>query len=395
MIRHIITLIWNRKRSLVWIFIEQMLVFGVLLLCFTHCVDVIKKSFSEGNLKLNNLAYIGFTRQETNVLSDEENKAYRNQLHQMVESMKDWNCVELISINGAGFVPYMYGTGLVDSVRFMGGQHIASIYYNDENFCEIFSLNLSEGEWFGNTVDSEFPPAVITQLLANNAGLTGSALGQSIYYNGRTYRIVGVVKAFKARKDWDLLPALFLPVSLFNFANYSYVVKYKPDHGTDFSKDFLSEFSKSFPRDQFKPELYDIYKTNKQQDLFNIRMIAYMLGVPTVFLLVFAFLGTFGLVWVQSKRRLSEFGLRMALGCTSTRLQRTIILENLILTTFAMLPGLIVMANLYVFAPKGWEWLTAVGTAVVMMLLFSAFSAWYPAWKASRVMPVEALRSSG
>jgi hypothetical protein len=45
-------------------------------------------------------------------------------------------------------------------------------------------------------------------------------------------------------------------------------------------------------------------------------------------------------------------GLRIALGSTPARLQRVIILENLILTTFAILPGLIVMANLYAFASK-------------------------------------------
>jgi ABC-type lipoprotein release transport system permease subunit len=73
---------------------------------------------------------------------------------------------------------------------------------------------------------------------------------------------------------------------------------------------------------------------------------------------------------------------------------RTIIIENLILTTFAMLPALIVVANLYAFAPKGWEWTAAVGAAIALMLLFSAFSAWYPARQAAKVQPVEALRAN-
>ena len=388
MIRHILILIWNRKRSLAWIFIEQVLVFGVLLFCFIYCVDIFKKNFSEGNVSLNNIAYLDFTELETNTLADEEKRAYRNQFHQMVESMKDWPSVEFISMNGS--VPTVHGTRW-DSISFNGRRYNAAVKYCDENYCNMFSLKLSEGEWFSSVNDSETPPAVITQLLADNAGLSGSAIGQSIYYNGRTYRITGVVKAFKDRVDWDLLPALFMPISL-SANRYCYTVKYKPEKGADFSKAFLSEFFKNFPRNQFKPRLTDLYQSNKQWELFNVQIEAYILGIPTVFLLIFAFLGTFGIVWMQSKKRMTELGLRMAFGCTPARLQRTIIIENLILTTFAMLPGLIVIANLYAFAPKGWEWIAAVVAAIVLMCFFSAFSAWYPAWKASSVQPVEALR---
>ena len=249
MIRHIITLIWNRKRSLVWIFIEQMLVFGVLLFWFTYSVGIFKKSFSEGNVKLNNVAYVDFTELLTNSLEEDEKIAYRNQFHQMVESMREWQSVELISINRN--IPTMNAVRW-DSISFAGHRYNVAIQHCDENFSNMFSLKLSEGEWFSNTNDSETPSAVITQLLADNAGLTGSAIGQSIYYNGRTYRITGVVKAFKYRTGWNLLPALFVPISS-SESWYSYTVKYKPEKWSDFSKVFLSEFYKSFPRSQFKP----------------------------------------------------------------------------------------------------------------------------------------------
>ena len=120
----------------------------------------------------------------------------------------------------------------------------------------------------------------------------------------------------------------------------------------------------------------------------------YLIAIPTAFLLIFAFMGTFGVIWVQSKKRISEFGLRIAFGCTPMRLMRKIIFENLALTTLAMVPGLIVVALLFAYAPKGWEWTAAIGAAVVFMWLFSVVSAWYPAWKAAKVQPVEALKAS-
>ena len=52
MIRHILKLMWNRKRSLAWIFIEQILVFAVMLWSFIILVEPIRHScFVMGNRK--------------------------------------------------------------------------------------------------------------------------------------------------------------------------------------------------------------------------------------------------------------------------------------------------------------------------------------------------------
>ena len=162
----------------------------------------------------------------------------------------------------------------------------------------------------------------------------------------------------------------------------------------DFSRAFFTEFYRNFPRDEFDVELIDYSKMNDTMIFFEILGSIYGFGIPVAFLLIFAFMGTFGVVWMQMKKRTSEMGLRIALGCPPAHLLRVIILENMILTTIAMLPGLIVVAFLYAYAPEGWEWTAAVGVAVVFMWLFSAFSAWYPARQAAKVQPVEALKSN-
>ena len=113
----------------------------------------------------------------------------------------------------------------------------------------------------------------------------------------------------------------------------------------------------------------------------------------TLTIYIFKIPDAIGVVWMQTKKRMGEMGLRMAMGCTPALMMRTIILENLILTTFAMLPGLIVVLNLYAFAPRGMGWTVAIVSAMALMWLFSMFSAWYPARQAARVQPVEALRT--
>ncbi len=390
MIRHLIRLTWNRKRSLIWIFIEQVLVFGVLLFCFTSVVDVVTRYYSKGRLRVDQVVRVSY-----NISTEEEidGEACAKQFFRLVESMKQWPCVEYVSMSLYGALPVI-GNSFSDSIKFRERSESALIKFCDESYYHIFMPKLSEGKWFRDIdVSDEIPPAVITQRLVDNSGFTGSAIGQTIQYRNRDYRIVGVMEAYKDRDAEMDSPVLFIPVSDDIEDDWEYIVRYKPGMQKEFTKAYLDAFYKEFPRDKFMPGLMDISKFRTLINFFYLSEV-YLLGIPTAFLVIFAFLGTFGLVWMQSKKRMGELGLRMALGSTPGRLQRTIIMENLMLTTLAMLPGFIVAVNLYAFAPKGWEWITAVGAAIILMWLFSAFSAWYPARQAAKVQPVEALRSN-
>ena len=386
-----VPLVMNRRRSFAWIFVEQALVFGVLLVCFTNIVNNITTFYAKGNINYDNIVVIGFDQFDTS--QQEEKEEIAAQFRNMIEGMKGWSSVEMISINRSSAAP---GTGYNYSdtlLRYNDRSHRAIIKYCDENFYKMFSPVLSEGEWFRDDDFSEIPPVLVTQRLADNMEIIGSAIGHNISYKGRTYRISGVVEAFKNRTINEQIAGLFLPAAAGTDLDLEYAVKYRPGQGEDFSRAFVAEFYRNFPRNEFKPEIIDLDKFNHINSLLGFTMIMFAAGIPVAFLLIFAFLGTFSLVWAHSKKRMSEFGVRLAFGCTPARLLRTLIFENLMLTTLAMLPGLIVVASLYAFDPKGWEWIVAVSAAVAIMWLFAAFSAWYPAWKASKVMPVEALRA--
>ena len=128
------------------------------------------------------------------------------------------------------------------------------------------------------------------------------------------------------------------------------------------------------------------WKLNDMRDVF-ITLLG--IGVPTIFLFVFAFIGTFGLFWLYSSKRRQEFALRIVLGSTKGGLYRFVINESLLLSVLALIPGSILFCFVYPFNTVN---LLALSAACVVMILFSVFSAWFPAYQVARVNPVEAMR---
>ena len=111
--------------------------------------------------------------------------------------------------------------------------------------------------------------------------------------------------------------------------------------------------------------------------------------IPVLFLLVFTFIGTFGLFWLYSSKRRKEFALRIVVGATPRELYRFVVSESLLLSVLALLPGMVLFCFVYPFDPVH---LSALGCACLVMILFSVFSAWWPAYKVARMNPVEVMR---
>jgi len=95
--------------------------------------------------------------------------------------------------------------------------------------------------------------------------------------------------------------------------------------------------------------------------------------------------------------RTREIGIRMAIGATESDVQRQFLIEAVVLSCIGGAVGILlgVGASLVITNTLGWAVRispVAIGTAVVFSMAVGIFFGFYPARKAARLNPVEALR---
>jgi predicted permease len=136
----------------------------------------------------------------------------------------------------------------------------------------------------------------------------------------------------------------------------------------------------------------------RRDELAGVRMVTVIFGVFGLLALVLAVGGVYGLVATSVSQRTRELGIRMALGGTSGSVRSMVMWEGAWLAMAGLGSGLIlafaavkvlssVLAGLVLV--DAWMFLEVAATLTSAVLLAS----WLPAVHATRISPVEALRS--
>ena len=127
--------------------------------------------------------------------------------------------------------------------------------------------------------------------------------------------------------------------------------------------------------------------------------LAWLLAAVAAVSLIVGGIGIMNIMLVSVTERTREIGLRMAVGARPGDIMRQFLIEATVLAAIGGIIGVIlgVAAAEAVSTRAGWplliDPLIVIG-AVIFSGFVGIFFGWYPAWNASRLNPVEALRSA-
>ena len=182
----------------------------------------------------------------------------------------------------------------------------------------------------------------------------------------------------------------------------------------DFEKDYrrrLNAEHQAHPDDEDAVWLWNRFTQNLQMEK-GIGIIRTALWIVGLFTLLSGIVGVSNIMLITVKERTHEFGIRKAIGAKPWSVLKLIITESVIITTFFGYIGMVlgVAANEYMDATIGHETIDTglfkatmflnptVGLdvcieATLVMIIAGTIAGLIPAFKASRIRPIEALRA--
>jgi putative ABC transport system permease protein len=139
------------------------------------------------------------------------------------------------------------------------------------------------------------------------------------------------------------------------------------------------------------------YQSVLHQSLWAPRMGAWLLGIFAALALLLASIGLYGVMTYAVNQRRRELGIRLALGARQEDVRNMVVRQGLLIAMIGVTVGLAVsfgLARLIANLLFGVAATDPVTFAVIpiVLLIVAVLATSFPAWRASRVDPVEALR---
>jgi ABC-type antimicrobial peptide transport system permease subunit len=160
--------------------------------------------------------------------------------------------------------------------------------------------------------------------------------------------------------------------------------------------DLLRERHRLRPGQEDDFNLRDMTELTKTMTSTSDLMSGLLLIVALISLLVGG-VGIMNIMLVSVTERTREIGLRMAVGARSHHILRQFLIEAVVLCLFGGIVGITLGRGASMMVKRFMHWPTqisipAIVAAFVVSVTVGVVFGFYPAWKASRLDPIEALR---
>jgi putative ABC transport system permease protein len=236
-------------------------------------------------------------------------------------------------------------------------------------------------------------------------------MGKYIQVSGVPFKVTGVFSDAGGDRD---MQRVYVPLStaqrVFNFGNRIFTIGIvTQDIGVDDSRAMADEVRQTLaqkhkfdPEDQRAVFVWNNYEEYiKLMNLFaSIRLFIWIIGIGTI---IAGVVGVSNIMMIVVKERTQEIGVRKALGATPWSIITLILLESVLITSFAGYIGLVMGVGLLelisplfensdtFFKNPEVDIATAMG-ATAVMVISGMLAGFVPARKAAAIQPIEALR---
>jgi putative ABC transport system permease protein len=301
-----------------------------------------------------------------------------------------------------GDVTAKYESNSASGMNILGVSH---------DYDKIRSINLSEGRYFTeNESTNGIPVVVIGYAIANTLFPNGGATDHHITIKGRKYKVIGVV----AKEGESLLGNSLDNVGLLPAQNVSQYVRINSDRA---NAQIQVKAKSGVATDQLEEELYGIMRSARklkpgQEENFALNkttLIAEPLkqvfsGITLAGWVIGGFamlVGGFGIaniMFVSVKERTNQIGIQKSLGAKNYFILIEFLVEAVILCLVGGAIGITLVALLSygVTSALNFEIALSAGniiTGVLVSVIIGLLSGFIPAYTASRLDPVVAIRA--
>ena len=252
--------------------------------------------------------------------------------------------------------------------------------------------------------------AVIGKMVHRDLIKNGNPIGKELDINGTIFKVIGIFSDNQG--DWAER-SISIPITTMQQLKKSsdtiseisltYNMELSPDEAIQFGEELknqLQERKKVSPEDEQAIWVFNNAENTKNGTMF-LSVIIIIVGFIGIGTLVAGIIGISNIMVYIVKERTLEIGIRKAIGARPISIVVLILQESIVITVLSGIIGVVLgvlslrlignnLREYFILDPNvGWG---AIFSAFVCLVISGAVAGFVPAYRASKIKPIEALR---
>ena len=291
----------------------------------------------------------------------------------------------------------------------------STVYGINQDYLEIRQLEVEDGEMFTDQdIKTAAKVCLLGKTVVDNLFPDGSdPIGRVVRFNSIPFRVIGVLKSKgynsmgQDQDDVVLAPYTtvmkrILAVTYLQGINCSAVTEEATDAAIEDITSILRRTHKLKDATETTEAEEDDFTIRSQEEMASMmnstmNLLTILLGSVASISLIVGGIGIMNIMYVSVTERTKEIGLRMSVGARGIDILSQFLIEAALLSISGGILGIVfgigasflikMLANMPIYI-QPWSIFVSFGVCTFIGVFFG----WYPAQKAARMNPIEAIR---